>query len=89
MDKYCTKRHPVWKGGVYSGNGYAEFVISGTKVNSNIAWLISPKIDMDTHTKETLTFRAAQHHLDIDSSLNSLVFLVSTNFDGLNVTKAT
>lgn len=80
---------PVWKGGVYSGNGYAEFVISGTKVNSNIAWLISPKIDMDTHTKETLTFRAAQHHLDIDSPLNALEVLVSTNFDGLNVTKAT
>ena len=29
-----------WKGTVYSGNGYAEFSISGTKVNSNIAWLI-------------------------------------------------
>ena len=80
---------PVWKGGVYSGNGYAEFVISGTKVVSNIAWLISPKIDMDTHTNETLTFRSAQHHLDIDSPLNALEVLVSTNFDGLNVTKAT
>lgn len=80
---------PVWKGGVYSGNGYAEFVISGTKVVSNIAWLISPKIDMDTHINEVLTFRAAQHHLDIDSPLNALEVLVSTNFDGLNVTKAT
>lgn len=80
---------PVWKGGVYSGNGYAEFVISGTKVNSNIAWLISPKIDMDVHTNEKLTFRAAQHHLDIDSPLNALEVLVSTNFDGLNVAKAT
>jgi hypothetical protein len=80
---------PVWKGGLYSGNGYAEFVISGTKVNSNIAWLISPKIDMDVHKNEILTFRAAQHHLDIDSPLNALEVLVSTNFDGLNVTKAT
>jgi hypothetical protein len=26
-----AKRHPGLKGGVYSGNGYAEFVISGTK----------------------------------------------------------
>ena len=59
-----------WKGTVYSGNGYAEFNISGTKVVSNIAWLISPKIDMDIHTKEVLTFRAAQHHLDVDSPLN-------------------
>lgn len=78
-----------WKGGVYSGNGYAEFAISGTKVNSNIAWLISPKIDMDTHTNEILTFRTAQHHLDVDSPLNTLEVYVSTNFDGLNVSQAT
>ncbi len=78
-----------WKGTVYSGNGYAEFNISGTKVVSNIAWLISPKIDMDTHTNEVLSFRTAQHHLDVDSPLNALEVYVSTNFDGLNVTKAT
>lgn len=78
-----------WKGTVYSGNGYAEFAISGTKVNSNIAWLISPKIDMDTHTNEILTFRTAQHHLDVDSPLNTLEVYVSTNFDGLNVKTAT
>jgi hypothetical protein len=78
-----------WKGTVYSGNGYAEFAISGTKVVSNEAWLISPKIDMDKHTNEVLIFRAAQHHLDVDSSLNSLEVYVSTNFDGLNVATAT
>ena len=78
-----------WKGGVYAGNGYAEFLISGTKVVTNVAWLISPKIDMDLYTKEILTFRTAQHHLDVDSPLNSLQIFVSTNFDGLNVTKAT
>jgi hypothetical protein len=78
-----------WKGTVYSGNGYAEFAISGTKVISNEAWLISPKIDMDKHTNEILTFRAAQHHLDVDSPLNSLEVYVSTNFDGLNVAAAT
>ena len=78
-----------WKGTVYSGNGYAEFNISGTKVVSNIAWLISPKIDMDTYTNEILTFRTAQHHLDVDSPLNSLEVYVSTNFDGLNVKTAT
>lgn len=78
-----------WKGTVYSGNGYAEFNISGTKVVSNIAWLISPKIDMDVHTNEILTFRSAQHHLDVDSPLNSLEVYVSSNFDGLNVKTAT
>tara|TARA_R110000868_G_scaffold53163_3_gene167172 strand:+ start:7332 stop:8684 length:1353 start_codon:yes stop_codon:yes gene_type:complete len=78
-----------WKGGVRSGNGYAEFAISGTKVVSNIAWLISPKIDMDAHTNEILTFRTAQHHLDVDSPLNTLEVYVSTNFDGLNIKTAT
>ena len=79
----------LWKGIVYSGNAYAEFNISGTKVVSNIAWLISPKIDMDSHTNEVLTFRAAQHHLNVDSALNSLEVYVSTDFDGLNFAKAT
>jgi hypothetical protein len=77
-----------WKGTV-PGNGYAEFNTTGAKVLSNVAWLISPKIDMDTHTNEILTFRTAQHHLDVDSPLNSLEVFVSSNFDGLNVTKAT
>ncbi|WP_366185623.1 DUF5689 domain-containing protein [Flavobacterium ovatum] len=78
-----------WKGAVYNGNGCAEFLISGTKVNSNIGWLISPKIDMDIYKNEVLTFRSAQHHLDVDSPLNTLELYVSKNFDGLDVTKAT
>jgi hypothetical protein len=78
-----------WLGTLYAGNGYAEFNTTGTKVASNIAWLISPKIDMDLHTKEVLTFRTAQHHLDVDSPLNSLEVYVSKDFDGLNIAKAT
>jgi hypothetical protein len=78
-----------WIGTVYAGNGYAEFNTTGTKVASNIAWLISPKIDMDLHTNELLTFRSAQHHLDVDSPLNSLEVYFSKNFDGLNIDKAT
>ncbi len=79
----------VWKGGISGTNGYAEFAITGTKVASNIVWLISPKIDMDTHTHESLSFRSAQDHLDVDSPLNTLEVYVSTNFDGLHVTSAT
>ncbi|MFA9192528.1 DUF5689 domain-containing protein [Flavobacterium sp. FZUC8N2.13] len=79
----------VWKGGITSTNGYAEFAITGTKVVSNIVWLISPKIDMDTHTNETLSFRTAQHHLDVDSPLNTLEVYISTNFDGHNTNTAT
>jgi hypothetical protein len=78
-----------WVGTLYAGNGYAEFNVTGTKVVSNIAWLISPKIDMDLHTNEVLTFRSAQHHLDVDSPLNSLEVYVSNDFDGLNFAKAT
>jgi hypothetical protein len=78
-----------WLGTLYAGNGYAEFNTTGTKVVSNIAWLISPKIDMDLHTHEVLTFRSAQHHLDVDSPLNSLEVYVSNDFDGLNIAKAT
>jgi hypothetical protein len=33
-----------WRSNVASGNGYAEFIISGTRVDSNIAWLITLKL---------------------------------------------
>jgi hypothetical protein len=78
-----------WLGTMYAGNGYAEFNTTGTKAASNIAWLISPKIDMELHTNEVLTFRTAQHHLDVDSPLNSLEVYISNDFDGLNIAKAT
>lgn len=79
----------VWKGGISSTNGYAEFAITGTKVVSNIVWLISPKIDMDLHSNESLSFRTAQDHLDVDSPLNTVEVYVSTNFDGYNIKTAT
>ena len=78
-----------WKGSVYSGNGCAEYAISGTKVVSNVGWLITPAIDLDEYKGEILTFRAAQHHLDVDSPLNALDVFISNNFDGLNVASAT
>jgi hypothetical protein len=78
-----------WQGAVFSGNGYAEYAISGTKVASNIGWLITPKIDLDEYKNELLTFRAAQHHLDVDSPLNALDVFISNDFDGINVATAT
>lgn len=85
----AQKGTPVWKGTVYNGNGYAEFAISGAKVVSNVAWLVSPKIDLDILKNEIFTFRSAQHHLDVDSPLNSLEVFISSNFDGVNITTAT
>lgn len=78
----------VWREEVFTGNGYAEFSAFGSNNAVNEAWLVSPGIDMDTHTGETLTFRTAQHHLDVDSPLNSLKVYVSSDFTG-NVTTAT
>jgi hypothetical protein len=78
-----------WQGAVFSGNGCAEYAISGTKVASNIGWLITPKIDLDEYKNELLTFRTAQHHLDVDSSLNALDVFISNDFDGINVATAT
>jgi hypothetical protein len=78
-----------WQGAVFSGNGCAEYAISGTKVASNIGWLITPKIDLDEYKNELLTFRAAQHHLDADSPLNALDVFISNDFDGINVATAT
>nr|WP_315220263.1 DUF5689 domain-containing protein [uncultured Flavobacterium sp.] len=78
-----------WKGAVASGNGYAQYAISGTKVAVNEGWLITPPINMDDYKKEVLTFRSAQDHLDVDSPLNALEVLVSSDFDGLNIQSAT
>ena len=78
-----------WRGGAYAGNSYAEFYFSGTRVLTNVAWLITSKINMDIYKKEILTFRAAQNGLDVDSPLNALEVYVSTNFNGVNVTTAT
>lgn len=78
-----------WQGAVFSGNGCAEYAISGTKVASNIGWLITPKIDLDEYKNELLTFRAAQHNLDADSPLNALDVFISNDFDGINVATAT
>jgi hypothetical protein len=78
-----------WQGAVFSGNGCAEYAISGTKVASNIGWLITPKIDLDEYKNELLTFRAAQHLLDVDSPLNALEIFISNDFDGINMAAAT
>lgn len=76
-----------WKTQEYSGNLYAEFssYLSGEAVN--VAWLISPAIDLDKQDGEKLTFESAQAY--VTSTSNSLEALISTDFDGTNVTTAT
>lgn len=84
----ATEGSRVWREEAFGGNGYAEFSAFGSGNASNVAWLVSPGIDMDSHTGEIMTFRTAQHHLDVDSAANSLEVYVSTDFDG-DVTTAT
>lgn len=79
----------LWKEEVFSGNGYAELSSFGSGNALNVAWLVTPAINLDATANEFMTFRTAQHHLDVDSPDNSLTVYVSTNFDGTNVLAAT
>ncbi|KAF2079272.1 DUF5689 domain-containing protein [Flavobacterium sharifuzzamanii] len=82
------KATKLWKSMVYSGNGYAEFNTTSTTAAENVAWLVSPKINLSGYKNAVLSFRSAQHDLKIDSPLNAIEVYVSTNFDGASVTKA-
>lgn len=82
------KATKLWKSMVYAGNGYAEFNTTSTTAAENVAWLVSPKINITNYKNAVLSFRSAQHDLKLDSPLNTLEVYVSTNFDGSNVTKA-
>jgi hypothetical protein len=76
-----------WTEQIFSGNPYAEFSSFRSSDIVNISWLISPKINMDANDGEILVFRASQSF--VSSAANSLEVLVSSNFDGANVTAAT
>ena len=82
------KASKLWKSMLYAGNGYAEFNTTSTTAAENIAWLVTPKINMTGYKNAVLSFRSAQHDLKVDSPLNALEVYISTNFDGSNVTKA-
>lgn len=78
-----------WSEGVYSNDAYAVFTSYQSPDAVNIAWLISPSINLDAHDGEKLLFQAAQAY--VSTSANSLEVLISTNFDGnsANVLSAT
>lgn len=77
----------LWTEQIFSGNGYAEFSAFRTNDDVNVGWLVSPSVDLSAHSKVFLNVMLAQHHLD--SPANTLEVLVSTDFDGTNVTTAT
>lgn len=83
------KASKLWRTMVSAGNGYAEFNTTSTTAAENIAWLVSPNINLTGYKNTVFSFRSAQHDLKVDSPLNKLEVYISTNFDGSNVTKAT
>jgi hypothetical protein len=70
-------------------NGYIQFTTfnSGTGDVSNIAWAVTPKINLDNTENEILTFKSAAEF--VTNSANKLEVLISNNFDGTNVLAAT
>lgn len=82
------KASKLWKSMLYAGNGYAEFNTTSTTAAENVAWLVTPKINLTGYKNAVFSFRSAQHDLKVDSPLNTLEVYISTNFDGASVTKA-
>ncbi len=75
-----------WIGKTFSGNGYAEFTTFGSSDASNIGWLISPEINLDTNVGKKLIFQTAQHHWS--NAANTFEVFISSDFAG-DVTAAT
>jgi hypothetical protein len=84
---YAEAGTAVWKNQQFSNNGYAEFSSFQSGEATNIAWLISPAIALEEDNDKTLRFQVSQSF--VSSTANKLEVLVSTNFDGTNVTGAT
>ncbi len=76
-----------WTNQVFSGNGYAEFTTFQSGQASNIGWLITPSINLDAQEGEKLVFQVAQAF--VDNAANTIEVLISTDYDGTNVTAAT
>jgi hypothetical protein len=66
---------------------YLEFSSFGSGQASNIGWIISPAVNIDSAEKKRLVFQSAQHHATNEG--NEFDVLVSDNFDGVNVMAAT
>lgn len=83
---YAQQGTKKWSEQVFSDNGYAEFTSFGSAQAVNIAWLISPEIDMDKQEGEKLHFQTAHNFLTHRD--NPIELLVSTDYDGVNFNNA-
>ncbi|MFB9051792.1 DUF5689 domain-containing protein [Formosa undariae] len=84
---FAERGQVLWTEQIYSKNGYAEFGTFGATDTQNVAWLVSPAINMDAYDNEFLNFKMGQHH--ITSVRNTIEVLASTDFNGSDVLNAT
>jgi len=86
---FAEEGSELWTEQVYSSNGYAEFTAYGTGESSNIGWLITPGVDLDSYSSVTLTFQT--EHAYPDDGHDALDVLISTDWDGTEsgITNAT
>lgn len=75
-----------WIERVFSSNGYAEFTSFNSGQAMNVAWLISPEINMDAQEGEKLFFQTAHNFLT--SRDNTIELMVSKDYDGTNFAAA-
>lgn len=68
-------------------NGYLEFTSYLSGEATNIAWAISPKINLDNSTDEVLTFNTSSEY--VTDAANKIEVFYSNDFDGTNVLTAT
>lgn len=87
-ENFATAGTAKWKQQVYGGNGYAEFTSYQSNELSNVAWLVSPAVDMNKHEGEILRFQVSQSYVT-NTVANKLEVLVSTDYDGTNFATAT
>jgi len=76
-----------WFSNSYNGNAYYEFSPFQSNENLNVAWFVTPSINIDLANTKRLTFQTAQHHV-VNTENNFLQVLISTDFKG-DVTTAT
>lgn len=76
-----------WFATSFQENAYFEFSPFNSNETLNVAWFVTPAINLDSAVKKRLSFQSAQHHV-VNSENNFLEVFVSTNFNG-DVTTAT
>jgi len=85
----ATAGTAVWRNQIFSGNNYAEFSSFQSGSDTNVAWLVTPAVNMDEFEGEALQFDVSQSY--VSNAANKLEVLVSTNYDGIaaNIGNAT